>query len=646
MKDVSDLYANIPVHAFAFEGKLAQSGELNVNMTVVGRFETSQTRVGVEDLEGNCATATHAIRAFIVGSFDFYAGASSEGKAGVTVGGFGASGSQSNEQTSLVHDGTPNACQSSGPSDHGPPFGCGALIRLELLPLGDAARVGEAPSDKTGALRNPYDAKHLTDLTSACDQGHARSCATLGEMYEGPIGVKFDATKAFSLYKKACDAGDPEGCGLLGRAYLDGVGAPQDVATGVNVLRGACEKNCGAACYFLADLYRQGTGVPVNIKRYEALMAQAFSLVKAECDGGDAGYCGWLGGMYLEGLGVPKNEERGQFYRKAACDAGLGSACRDVAGVLLKAAGDDDAQAASAYTLYDKACETGDGTACHAAGLAFWDASGDDHKFHGIQLLARACNMDIAKACFDAGDIIGNATNILKAPDGREVRLGDPAASAPLFAKACKLGDVEGCQALGEAGRLDLLGEACNLGQAEACRIAEQKKKYAQRVQQAQTAFANQAMAQQDQSCRSGLHVGTTVIPQPNVCSQLAFLHSSGVYQDPVKAREYSELACRGDSRGNFVNDCFKAARAYLGAGDRGKAGDLAAVACLSRNQSAGANVLADGCKMACGLGHQEACARQKLFEACMGSKPCKNNGECYPDRGMCCQGGMCGGPN
>jgi hypothetical protein len=43
MHDADELYANIPVYAAKFEGKLQKAGTLNVSTTMVGRYESSQS---------------------------------------------------------------------------------------------------------------------------------------------------------------------------------------------------------------------------------------------------------------------------------------------------------------------------------------------------------------------------------------------------------------------------------------------------------------------------------------------------------------------------------------------------------------------------------------------------------------------------
>jgi len=45
MRNADELYASIPAYAVKFEGTLARAGELNVEMTIVGRYEADHARV-------------------------------------------------------------------------------------------------------------------------------------------------------------------------------------------------------------------------------------------------------------------------------------------------------------------------------------------------------------------------------------------------------------------------------------------------------------------------------------------------------------------------------------------------------------------------------------------------------------------------
>jgi formylglycine-generating enzyme required for sulfatase activity len=142
--DANELYAQVPVGAAKVEGALTRSGQLNVDMTVVGRFEAS----AMGDVTGDCTRATHVVLALTVGAFDFYAGASADagGGADARAGGARLGMAVRLSHETLSHDGDPAACAKASPADATPPYGCGAVMRVDLVPLGAAASTGVPPA--------------------------------------------------------------------------------------------------------------------------------------------------------------------------------------------------------------------------------------------------------------------------------------------------------------------------------------------------------------------------------------------------------------------------------------------------------------------------------------------------------------------
>jgi hypothetical protein len=135
IKSVDELYAQLPVGAVALEGKLERAGQLNVDMVIVGRKEAESSEFSERDLEGRCDDATHVITGLTVGAFSFYAGASAEIGAGVKVGNIGAGASSGTDREVLKEDGNADACAAATQSDVDAPPGCGALLRVEVVPI-------------------------------------------------------------------------------------------------------------------------------------------------------------------------------------------------------------------------------------------------------------------------------------------------------------------------------------------------------------------------------------------------------------------------------------------------------------------------------------------------------------------------------
>lgn len=138
VKDEDDLYANLPVGAAKLEGKLERSGQLTVDMNLVGRYQAERPTVRADELQGDCTGATHFVYGLTVGAFDFYAGGEAQVGGGAGVGNIGAGAHSQADRETLTKNGDPDACTKASPGDQSPPAQCGALIRIEVMPLGEA----------------------------------------------------------------------------------------------------------------------------------------------------------------------------------------------------------------------------------------------------------------------------------------------------------------------------------------------------------------------------------------------------------------------------------------------------------------------------------------------------------------------------
>jgi formylglycine-generating enzyme required for sulfatase activity len=146
MRDADELYANIPAYAAKFEGKLQTSGQLNVAMTIVGTYEAEQPAITRADLEGDCGGATHLVAGLTAGAFEFFAGADAEAAAGVEAFGAAAGGRSKSQRETLNQDGDDTACAKATSKDQEPPEGCGALLRVEVVPIAAQAPSGQRAS--------------------------------------------------------------------------------------------------------------------------------------------------------------------------------------------------------------------------------------------------------------------------------------------------------------------------------------------------------------------------------------------------------------------------------------------------------------------------------------------------------------------
>ncbi|MBL4689389.1 MAG: hypothetical protein JKY37_32670 [Nannocystaceae bacterium] len=160
IKNADELYAQLPVGAAGLEAKLERSGQLNVDMVIIGRKESDRSQFKKRDLEGRCDGATHVITGLTVGAFSFYTGTSASLGAGVKIGHVGVGAASSAEQEVLKQDGDEDSCALAEQGADEPPPGCGALLRVEVVPIDEPIFGPKTPlaTGGTGTGTGPNDA--------------------------------------------------------------------------------------------------------------------------------------------------------------------------------------------------------------------------------------------------------------------------------------------------------------------------------------------------------------------------------------------------------------------------------------------------------------------------------------------------------
>jgi hypothetical protein len=267
IRDSKDLFANLPMGAAGLQAKLERLGEIDLGMTLVGKFEADAT-LARADLRGDCDEATHVVTGMTVGAFALSAGGADEVGGGATVVGVGVRASARDERETLSRDGDARMCAGATQDDTKPPRSCGAVVRVEVVPVAarpvaasrselavpsvDApANVPELPSSLATKTREvialvtdraqpnpgsiealvhrpppsapaPCDGSSVSDCMARCTAGSGPSCLNLAHASRSK-----DRTYWF-LY--ACMGGSGEGCREVGKAYARGeFGAADDL---------------------------------------------------------------------------------------------------------------------------------------------------------------------------------------------------------------------------------------------------------------------------------------------------------------------------------------------------------------------------------------------------------------------------------
>lgn len=140
--DADELYARFPRGAVGLEAELERVGSVSVDMMLVGRLEAPSIRVEREELQGpSCVQATHVVSGLTVGAFRLHTGAKEDIAVDLSLPGEASVGGQrQSDREELGSDGDVAACEAASSRDLEPPPGCGALIRIEVVPLGDFER--------------------------------------------------------------------------------------------------------------------------------------------------------------------------------------------------------------------------------------------------------------------------------------------------------------------------------------------------------------------------------------------------------------------------------------------------------------------------------------------------------------------------
>jgi hypothetical protein len=372
MNSKDEVAANLPVGGLSWlsdvGGKFGRESMLAAQLIMVGKRSSAKKRADKAELTGGCDGATHFVRAATVGAFVVATGTRAEIGGSAKIMGKGASASSESSTKVAAQDGDLDACMKSSTDGKAPPDQCGAVVRVELEPIGGEAKPAEiavpacAPGFfmADGACRRP-DAPHQcnagdnAECEKQCEAGHGGSCAMLAVMYRDGSGVKKDWAKAAKLAQQACDKDVTAGCRIVAAAKLGGKGVAKDKPTAIGLLDKTCQAGDGMGCVEL--------GIAMLTEKKLAGGAQ-YAFRRACYGGGEFEGCTWLGTLYVEGKGgMSVSPKIGAKFFEKGCKEGSARACAGLAELYTagKGVGKDPAKAKQ---LFAKACNAGDDKAC------------------------------------------------------------------------------------------------------------------------------------------------------------------------------------------------------------------------------------------------------------------------------------------
>jgi formylglycine-generating enzyme required for sulfatase activity len=171
-KTEAELSVSLPLGAVGFAAALRATGNVSVAMNVVGTLEATTAGAARDELDGSCAGATHVVAALTVGAFEVSAGTLEKASASASGAVGGGSGHAQTRHEVLTRDGEPASCAQSTAADAAPPEGCGALLRIELSPLVEVARLASARACPPHSYWDGSDCVHvLVPVSVECPNG-------------------------------------------------------------------------------------------------------------------------------------------------------------------------------------------------------------------------------------------------------------------------------------------------------------------------------------------------------------------------------------------------------------------------------------------------------------------------------------------
>lgn len=369
-----EVAANLPVGGLSWlsdvGGKLGRESALLAKLVMVGKRSSARKAAERGGLQGGCDGATHFVRAATVGAFVVASGSKAELAASAKILGKGASAGSERSTKIRAQDGDLDACTASKPDDKAPPDQCGAVVRIELEPIGGAAPDAPelaVPSCAPGfavadgacvAVSRPHQCRpgDAADCAAQCDAGDAASCATLAVMHRDGLGAPKDWAKAAALAERACAKDVTAGCRTLAAAKLGGEGTARDPKGALALLDKACQAGDGLGC---VDL-----GVARLADKKLAPDAQ-YAFRRACYGGGEVEGCAWLGSLYEGGKGglAPNPKLAVPFFEKG-CKEGSARACDGLGDLLKSGKGVPKKDPARARELFEQACNGGHAPAC------------------------------------------------------------------------------------------------------------------------------------------------------------------------------------------------------------------------------------------------------------------------------------------
>lgn len=421
LESADDVRANLPLGGLGLAarlgGELENGATLDIAMVMIGKLRTTWRNVAADDLVGQCAGATHVVRGATVGAFAVDKGDRTRMRAVAEIFGAGAGGSVASSSMVRVVDGQLADCSSAAPDSPSAPRQCGALIRVELLPIAATKDVKAASL----AERDP-------ELADVCPAGLLMVEGKCTRLQASLASKEIECTYGNGRQcLDQCKAGNAKSCAKLSLMVVKGEGAPQSVEQGPPLAMMACKRGDAAGCTLLGSYLQHGVGTQKNLKDAAEAYAKG-------CDEGDAEGCQWIGTMLLIGLGAPRDTKLAAKALSKGCKGGAHGACSDL-GLLALGGQGFDKDLPTAAGLFKRACDGDNGTGCSNLGYMHEFGAGTPKDVRAsLQAYLKACKLD-ESSCVQLGAMFHMGKGVAR----------DESKAVALYKSACAKGDTMGC---------------------------------------------------------------------------------------------------------------------------------------------------------------------------------------------------------
>ena len=389
LENSDEVRANLPLSgasvAAKMGGELERGATLDLAVAMVGQQRAARYEVARDELKGRCDGATHFVQSVYVGAFAMRRGERAKVAASAEVFGVGGGGGSSSDSSSHKSDGNIKACRQTKSDATNPQSGCGALLRLYLLPISPAGSTPEARDTNADVVRVPSCPAGMTRMGGKCVKGTGVACGA-----DSP-----------SACEAPCDSGDATSCAILGVALRYGKGLDKSREAAAKVFSRGCELGSAASCYYLSKQYRDGKGVTAN-------SSKGVELADRGCALGSGRACFYSGRAYMDGAAVEKDEKRGFAAYEQGCAAGDPNSCTNL-GKAYSVGKGVASDVVYSFKLYLRACEGGSAQACFNVGVRYSKGKGTvQDPEQRLRYYLRACHLGHGKGCYKAGKTLDN----------------------------------------------------------------------------------------------------------------------------------------------------------------------------------------------------------------------------------------------